>query len=185
MAYTTEIKTAKITVNDFLRDFVDVKKFLEFCKQCNNYNVRWACPPYDFDPLSYWQEFCDLKVVGVKVIFDEETAGKQVDHQDCVAFYTNVLKKEGEKLYRVLKAEEKATKDCCLLYPGCCSLCGDQICDRNKDDCRQPECRRYSFESLGSDVGKIAKELLGFELLWIEDGKMPKYLCQIGGMLYK
>lgn len=185
MQYTTEVKEANIAVDDFVRDFVDVEKFLEFCKQCDNYNVRWSCPPYDFDPLAFWKEYKTLKVIGVKIIFDEEAAGKAVDHEDCVALYDEILKKESVKLYRALKKEERATKDSCLLNPGCCHLCGDAMCDRNKSVCHKPQGRRYSFESLGSDVGKIAKELLDFDLQWIEEGKLPPYLCQIGGILYK
>ncbi len=185
MDYTTETREARISVDDFVRDFVDVEKFLGFCKQCENYNVRWSCPPYDFDPIAFWQEYRTLNITGVKISFDEETAGKKVNHEDCVALYTEVLKKESLKLYRILKKQEKATKDSCLLNPGCCHLCGDTICDRNKGACRKPAGRRYSFESLGCDVGKIAKELLGFDLLWIENGKLPPYLCQIGGVLYK
>lgn len=185
MHYTTEIREANISIDDFIRDFVDVEKFLEFCKQCENYNIRWSCPPYDFDPLSFWREYRTLKIIGVKMIFDEEAAGKEVNHEDCVDLYAEVLKKESVKLYRALKKEEKATKDSCLLNPGCCHLCDDTICDRNKGECPKPSGRRYSFESLGSDVGKIAQELLGFELQWIENGKLPPYLCQIGGVLYK
>jgi predicted metal-binding protein len=185
LQYITEIKEANIAVADFVRDFVDVEKFLGFCEQCENYNVRWSCPPYDFDPLEFWKEYKTLKIIGIKIIFNEETAGKEVNHEDCVALYDEVLKIESVKLYRALKKEEKKTKGSCLLNPGCCHLCGDTMCDRNKGACPKPAGRRYSFESLGSDVGKIASELLYFDLLWIEEGKMPSYLCQIGGILYK
>ena len=185
MDYTTEIKEARVDVADFLKDYVDVEKFLGFCKQCENYNVRWACPPYDFAPLAFWQGFRQLKIVGVKILFDPGTAGKQVDHDDCVALFQEVLQKEAKQLYKELRKEEKAVPGATLLYAGCCHLCGDKVCDRNQGPCRHPQNRRYSLESLGGDVAGIAKDFLGFDLLWIENGKMPAYLCLVGGILYQ
>ena len=44
----------KIAVSDYVRDYVDVPRFLECCRACHNYSSKWSCPPYDFDPLSLW-----------------------------------------------------------------------------------------------------------------------------------
>ena len=185
MNYRTEIKENTLSLAEFLERFVDVEKFLGFCRECSNYNVSCSCPPYDFDPLDYWRTYREIKIVGVKILFDEEDIGKKLESGEWQEVLQNILLKEAGHLYVRLKEEEIVTEDCCLLGAGNCRLCGDKGCDRWKHKCRQPKLRRYSIESLGGNVSAIASELLGFDLQWIEEGKIPPYLTQIGGMLYK
>ena len=51
--------------------------------------------------------------------------------------------------------------------------------------CRYPEKMRYSIESIGGNVGKTVSKLLGIELEWIQDGKVPSYFVLCGGLLKK
>ena len=44
---------------------------------------------------------------------------------------------------------------------------------------------RYSIEALGGNVGKTVHDLLGIELEWIEEGKVPSYFVLVGGLLEK
>ena len=43
--------TAETAAADFVKEFVQVEKFLLACQQCPNYNTRWTCPPFDFDQI--------------------------------------------------------------------------------------------------------------------------------------
>ena len=45
---------AETAAADFVKEFVQVEKFLSACQQCPNYNTRWTCPPFDFDPMTIW-----------------------------------------------------------------------------------------------------------------------------------
>lgn len=183
--YRTEIKENTLPVEEFLTRFVDVEKFLGYCRECSSYNVSCSCPPYDFDPMDYWRTYKKVKIVGVKILFDEADVGKTADHEEWKAILKEILHKEADRLYVLLKEEEIVTEGSCLLSAGNCRLCGSKGCDRRKHKCRQPKLRRYSIESLGGNVAAVASELLGFDLQWIEEGKIPPYLTQIGGMLYK
>ena len=51
--------------------------------------------------------------------------------------------------------------------------------------CRYPEKMRYSIESLGGNVGLTVSKLMGIELEWMEEGKMPSYFVLVGGLLKK
>ena len=42
---------------------------------------------------------------------------------------------------------------------------------------------RYSIESLGGDVGKTTKDLLGLELKWMTEGRMPEHFILVNGLL--
>ncbi|MBQ6810564.1 MAG: hypothetical protein IJO94_04070 [Firmicutes bacterium] len=183
--YTTEIKESHIAVADFLERFVDVEKFLGYCKECKNYGVHNACPPYDFDSVDFWKEYSDLKVVGLKITFDPDFAGKELDHEEWTKLYKEIIRKESRGLYHRLKEEEEQAENRILLNPGSCIVCGDDRCDRRKAPCAHPELRRFSIESLGGDVPAVSKEVIGLELKWIEAGKVPEYLVLVGGMLYK
>lgn len=185
MHYTTEIKEASLSVNDFLERFVDVEKFLGYCKECQNYNVHCSCPPFDFDPMELWKQYRELKAVGLKIVFDADFAGTELGHDQWMALYEETIRKESFGLYKKLRKEEEAGEGRFLLNPGSCAVCGEKGCDRRKAPCAHPEKRRYSIEALGGNVPAVSKEILGVELQWIEDGKVPPYLHLVGGMLYK
>ena len=42
---------------------------------------------------------------------------------------------------------------------------------------------RYSIESLGGNVGLTVSKLMGIELEWMEEGKIPSYFVLAGGLL--
>ncbi|MCQ2972964.1 MAG: hypothetical protein MJ209_06860 [archaeon] len=43
---------------------------------------------------------------------------------------------------------------------------------------------RYSIESLGGDVVNLVEDIFDIKTLWAENGKLPKYLVFVGGLLY-
>jgi predicted metal-binding protein len=63
----------------------------------------------------------------------------------------------------------------CQLCEGCTRPCGAP--------CRHRDQLRYSIESLGGNVGKTITDLCGIELEWIEEGKLPKHMVLVGGLL--
>ena len=63
-----ETLTAEIPMEEYLRDYVDVRRFLGLCAQCSNYRNRWSCPPFDFDPLDHLRKFSVVRVVARKIL---------------------------------------------------------------------------------------------------------------------
>lgn len=165
-----------ISVADYLEGYVNVEEFLECCKACENYDRKWCCPSFDFDPVEdYWKKYGSLLVVGKKMcLSEEEKQGWQT-----------LMKQVKAELTEDLFAEEEKHPGSVSLSAGSCSICGEDNCTK-KDGmpCRSPEKMRYSIEALGGNVGLTASKLLGIRLQWIEEGRVPDYFVLVGGLLY-
>lgn len=174
--YTIEKSEKLIKVSDYLDRYVNVEEFLQYCKKCNNYEKLWSCPSYDFNPEDYWKEYDELLVVARKIIF-----GEGVDQDRSYEIMLEVKEDMSRELYEL----EKQCPGSISLSAGSCSLCKDGCTRAVGEPCRYPEMMRYSIESLGGDVGRTVSKLMGYELEWIEEGKLPSYFVLVGGLLKK
>ena len=87
---------------------------------------------------------------------------------------------------RELMEREKEFPESVSLSAGSCDLCKEEGCTRKDGKpCRYPDKLRYSIESLGGDVGRTVSKLMGYELEWVEEGKVPSYYVLVGGLLIK
>lgn len=172
-----KIKTFEktIAVKEYVDGYVNVEEFLECCKVCDNYDQVWSCPSYDFDPVDYWKQYEYLHVVGKKMILEEEEKDQ----------WEHLMMQVKADLTEELFAEEERRPGSISLSAGNCKICGEGNCTRpTGQPCRYPEKMRYSVESLGGNVGLTASKLLGINLQWIEQGKIPDYFVLVGGLLY-
>lgn len=201
--YRTERLTAEISVEKYMEDFVDIEEFLEACKACGNYGRKWSCPPYDFNPEDYWRKFQTFKLIGIKIIFDEEYTSKTYGAEELNTLIEQVLSKEKDKLTKELYEMENKYPGSVSLSAGSCNMCGDSLsgsgkCSRalaeNSTDgssggaekhCRYYSKMRYSIESLGGNVGKTCSELFNIQLEWVTEGKLPSYFLLVSGLLTK
>ena len=165
-----------VSVPEYIEGYVNVEEFLECCKVCGNYERKWSCPPYDFEPVKdYWSKFEHFYVVGKKMILREE----EKEH------WEDLMKQVKQELTETLFQEEAKHPGSRSLSAGSCHICGEGNCSKPLGEpCRYPEKMRYSIESLGGNVGLTASKLLGVELQWIEEGKLPDYFVLVGGLLY-
>lgn len=175
--YTVERREKTIKVDDYLKNYVNVEEFLGYCKNCKNYEKVWSCPSYDFNPEDYWKEYDELLVVARKIIFDED-----VDIPRSYEIMLEVKQDMSRELYEM----EKEYPGSVSLSAGSCNLCEKDGCTRLEGEpCRHPDLMRYSIESIGGDVGRTVSKLMGYELEWIEEGKVPSYYVLVGGLLKK
>lgn len=100
--YKTETYTAVVPVEDYIEGYVDVDTFLECCRACPNYDTVWSCPSYDFDVLSYWRKYKTLELTAVKIIFDEDFAGKAFTKEEQDEILGQSLRVEKGKLSEIL-----------------------------------------------------------------------------------
>lgn len=163
-----------IKVDEYIEKYVNVAEFLEYCKECGNYGKKWSCPEYDFDPLDYWKKYDELHVVGKKMILEEDEKEQ----------YENLILQLQDDMTKEFYAEEEKQPGSISLCAGSCRICGENNCSKKiGEPCRYPDKMRYSIESLGGNVGLTASRLLGIELEWIEEGKLPNYFVLVGGIL--
>ncbi|MBN7771988.1 DUF2284 domain-containing protein [Clostridium aminobutyricum] len=184
--YHVERMDAEISIEEYMRDYVDVDTFLEACKVCPNYNKIWTCPPYTFDPEEYWGQYNTFHVIGKKINFDTETIEKTYSRDEMRALLDQTLFKEKQKLAEELWELELKEPGSRSLSAGNCSICGNGNCSRPQGEtCRYPDKMHYSIESLGGNVGKTCSKLMGVELEWLTEGKLPTYFMLVCGLLRK
>ena len=71
--YQTKRYEKEITVKDYLAQYVNVEEFLEYCKECKNYDRVWSCPSYDFEQEAYWKQYEKLYILGYQIFFEAGT----------------------------------------------------------------------------------------------------------------
>lgn len=174
--YTIERSEKTIKVNEYIENYVNVEEFLEYCKECKNYKAIWSCPSYNFNPEDYWKEYDEFLVVARKIIF-----GPDVDVPRSFEIMQEVKDDMSRELYKL----EKEYPGSISLSAGSCSMCKEGCTRTEGFPCRYPELMRYSIESLGGNVGKTVSKLMGYELEWVEEGKLPSYFVLVGGLLKK
>ena len=175
--YTLEKFEKSISVAEYMRDYINVQEFLGYCRRCSNFDKVWSCPSYDFEPEEYWKKYNSLYVLGYKINFD----GSESEERS-LEIMAEVKAKVTDELFEL----ESARPGSISLSAGSCSLCGKGNCTRTSGaPCRHPDKMRYSIEALGGNVGKTVHDLLGIELEWIEEGKVPSYFVLVGGLLEK
>ena len=172
--YSLEKFTKDIPVEEYIKGYVDVPKFVEYCKVCPNYNHKWSCPPYDFAPVDYWKKFNTLKLVCYKMTFENEDNAEKLDV---------MYKVKSTMLEELLKMEDEIPNSI-TLSAGSCNNCGENNCAKLSDKpCRFPKSMRFSIEALGGDVVKTAKDLFGIDIRWAEGEDTLPYLILMGGLL--
>ena len=85
--YHTEIYIKPSTIEELKNNFWDIEKFEGFCKQCRNYGKVWSCPPYDFSIEEYIDRYKYIYIVGVKIVFDEDTLSS-INTKEKISNYT-------------------------------------------------------------------------------------------------
>lgn len=174
--YNIERSEKTIKVNEYIENYVNVEEFLEYCKECKNYESIWSCPSYNFNPEDYWRGYDEFLVVARKIIF-----GPEVDVPRSFEIMQEVKDDMSRELYEL----EKEYPGSISLSAGSCSMCKEGCTRTEGLSCRYPELMRYSIESLGGNVGKTVSKLMGYELEWVEEGKLPSYFVLVGGLLKK
>ena len=177
MGYTTERYTAEMSAEAYIEGFRDAERFVGYCRQCGNYGRRHGCPPFADDPLKMISGFSRVRIIGVKIVPDDLL---------LPLLAANELM---EPVVRTLNDElldlEQELAGRAFGFVGACPYCGGAPCARIEGlPCRHPEKVRPSLEAIGFDVGKTASRLLGLDIKWSHDGRLPEYLTLVCGLFY-
>ena len=172
--------TADIDVNEFVENYVDIERFGTLCKECENYEKNWNCPPFDFDVMDVWNSYSKLKIIAFKMNFDDEELAADFSDRE-LEFILKRLERMKVKLMNDIYALED--ENSYALFLGKCSLC--MKCTREFGmPCKMPFKMRYSIESLGGNVDQIIEDVFGFKILYAQNNRLPEYMIYVGGILY-
>lgn len=152
--YHTEIYIKPSTIEELKNNFLDIEKFEGFCKQCRNYGKLWSCPPYNFSIEKYVDRYKYVYIIGVKIVFDEDTLSSINTKEKISNYTTETLHFMKNKIMNEMLKLEKLYPNSTSLSAGGCNLC--ENCSKLKNvQCVHPDLMRYSLESLGFDVGGV------------------------------
>ena len=127
--------------------------------------------------------YSNIKIIAVKLDFIDEFRSRSYNHEELNYIIKNTLYIERSNLKKELITLEKELNGQ-YLYAGRCDLCPNCAKIEEKP-CRHPALKRYSVESIGSNIQKLTPDIFGFSLKWIEkDMKIPEYLVNVCAILY-
>ena len=176
--YTCTTLERTVPLSEFIRDLVDVPRFLGCCQDCPHYGQVWSCPPYDFDPMALWRRYDAIHLYARKLIFTKD----RLFPGERRAFEQTELPKVKADLARELLFLEKERPGSLALLGGKCDLC--PVCARTEGKpCRMPDRMRYSIESLGGDCGGALEKYFGEILQWAQGNRLPEQIILLGGLL--
>lgn len=175
--YFTEIFRRRLSVKDYLSEYMDSDGCTKACKNCLQYGKRWGCPPFEFVPEELLGKYQYVEIVAVKIIPEEKNLP--------LSMYDEFLTPVKTGLENELLEEEKKVQGLVCGHVGKCIYCGDMPCTRAEGKpCRHPEKIRPSLESLGFNVTKTLKEIFGVEILWGKNERMPEYLILVCALFH-
>lgn len=87
----------KIPISKFVKEYIDIDRFLLCCKECPNYGKKYTCPPHDFDVMEFWLAFSELEIYAVTIPGNE-----------------SYEKAEAELMEGLLKMEKELPGSVCL-----------------------------------------------------------------------
>jgi predicted metal-binding protein len=174
--------TAAIRLADYLKDYRDAARFVEYCKVCNRYDACWSCPPFAFDTWEYLSPYEFAYIVGTKIVLHEDTIRENRGLEECKKAAYAILERVRAGLDRKLLTLEQRYPVSRAFFAGTCHVCPAGACTRIEGKpCIAWDKVRPSLESFGFDIGKTSTDLLHVELKWSRDGILPEYLTLVSG----
>lgn len=175
--YRAEDFTAELPVADYIARYRDADRFIGCCRECSNFGHSWGCPPFEYDVGQLLSRYRTALLVATKITPAEE--GRPLSDAGAL------IRPERVRLERRLLDMEERFGGRAFAYVGSCLYCPEGSCTRpDGKPCRHPELVRPSLEAYGFDIGRTASELLGIELKWGAEGRLPAYLTLVCGFFH-
>lgn len=182
--YTLTCYSSKISVDEYLENYVDIPTFAKACQACPNYNHSWSCPPYDFDVTGYWKRFKTLKLFAHKLTMDPAYLERSYSPEELKELINRIFSEgRGNLSAKVFAMEKDYPGSVSLAAGGSCPKCQGHCSRLDGKPCRFPETLRHSIEALGGNVGLTIEKLMGLKLEWIEEGRLPSHFILVNGLL--
>lgn len=182
--YRLDHTVAHLLLADYVASYRDSERFMAYCRECRNYGRYWSCPPFDFDPDEQLRRYAHAWIIGTRIEPDDSPCGPCASNEERIERCRRIIASVRATLDARLLALEDTYPGSRAFLAGSCFECPEGQCARA---CGQPCIRsrgpRHSLESFGFDIGLTASKLLGIELQWSYDERMPEYLTLVSGLL--
>lgn len=180
---TIEYDYKMITTEDYVRDYVEIDRFIECCKMCPNYGAKWGCPPYAYDVKEkLWDSYKYLHLFTYKMYLEDDLVNKDMTREQIDELVFGIRHQNYIIASNWVLGVERQNPGSFALDGGHCTKC--KRCTRPKGKpCRHEADIRPALDAIGGNVVKTAKDLFDTEIIWIENGKVPEYFFFIVGIL--
>lgn len=176
------MRFAEGPVSDFVKNCVDVPRFLACCRDCPNFDRRWSCPPYDFSAEALWKQYTDILLCEKIVYVDPVLREVPYSQEEINEISRELLAPTKNQMTENLLVLESKYPGSRALFAGTCDVCA--ICAKELNEpCFHPEKMRYSIEALGGNVSRAVQVYFDDTILWAKDGLLPEYYILLGGLL--
>lgn len=176
------VRFAKGPVSDFVKNCVNVPRFLACCKECPYFDRRWSCPPYDFSVEELWKQYTEILLCENKVYVDQDLRERVYSQEEINEISRELLAPVKKQMMEDLLAMECKYPGSRALSAGTCDFC--TICAKElNEQCFHPEKMRYSIEALGGNVAHAVQIYFDDTILWAKGGRLPEYYILLGGLL--
>jgi predicted metal-binding protein len=157
-----------------VQQFVHNPGFRLACETCPNYLKNLSCPPYSPVFKDYLNEMQKARVICLRIPQDlmEGTSSEE-------RFRRSFRKGKG-LLTRELGDYRK--KGFLIAGCGACRACPVCALEEGEKECRNPEHRIYSLESLGTNLAALTRRCFDFDLEWSSPESAATFVCAIGAV---
>lgn len=177
MQYLATDYRVSINKDEYFGRFQDRPKFINYCRECHNYNRLWVCPPFDFDIDEQLDNYRHVLLIATKIT--------PLEKGIPIARAIDFIRPERERIERMLLEMENKYQGRSFAFAGSCLYCPEDTCTRLVGlPCRHPDMARPSLEAYGFDIGRTTTELFDIELLWGKNGFLPDYLVIVSGFFH-
>ncbi len=150
------------------------KKFKTACEACPVHGKNLSCPPYSPGFTQYLGTPAMAKVICIRMpLASFEHPVPEERYRLCFRKAKSILEKE---LYGYRE------RGFLVAGSGECLACEECVIARGSDECRKPEKRIYSLESLGTSLTSLVESCFDFELEWSGNGYSADFICSIGAV---
>ena len=173
--YTITRHEAYVPMDEFLTQYFNYEETHELCKACSGYAGTWACPPFDFDPREYLEQFSGFRLIVDKI--DNSWASSADEAQEWLFSELEHFNLDMLEIEKTLPGSQAMAAQECQFCKKCARLSGHP--------CVHPDKMRYSLESIGAFPVKLVHDKLGFDILWSDGESIPEYYLMVAGILEK
>ncbi len=182
MRLKPQLRIEQITMRQLL-ECHQPDRVLGFCQACNNFGRNHSCPQFDFDVLTWLNQFAHVTLVLTQI----ETAQladqrRRLAAKDYLSRVRQSYQKDGQiDLYTELSMYafesvkgqvnrrfleiERQFDGVVSIPPGSCTHCA--VCAKRQGKaCLYPEKLRYSLEALGFLVSQLLDVFFDYQIDW-------------------
>ena len=179
-----QLKQIKKTIDaaHFIERYRDVERICSLCAQCPSFGNVWSCPPFDFDPKTVSDGFKTVTLLATVIEFDDRTRAAITSPEQAREFASRAMHEVWDTLLpQMHELERQLPGSRCFTFR--CQLCPEGCTRPQGLPCRHPDRMRHSLESVGFDLSAAARDELGIDLEWSNDGMLAKRITLLTAVM--